>query len=198
MNSKLTRTIVGAPFALAVTLVLALLMSGMIRGPEKVDIPVIESEPIEWKRGVIDTEVEPKPDPVRPKPEPIPDIEYPDYLPIDDSKIDHKGPTITIPKDEVPDQFTAIDRGPQAISRFAPPYPPGPKSRGIEGWVLVEFTVSASGAVEDIVIKESHPKGVFDRTVRRTVSKWKYRPAEQNGKSVPVRIEVMLSFNLDE
>ncbi len=43
------------------------------------------------------------------------------------------------------------------LVRVLPQYPPQAMSRGIEGWVIVEFTISAAGTVKDPVVLESDP-----------------------------------------
>jgi TonB family protein len=55
-------------------------------------------------------------------------------------------------------------------------YPKRAIERGIEGSVTVEFTVTETGAVEDPVVIESNPPGIFDRAATDTVSLYKYRP----------------------
>jgi protein TonB len=62
--------------------------------------------------------------------------------------------------------------------------------------VLVEFTVTESGEVQDPVIIEANPPGVFDQTVLETVRRWRFRPKEQNGKPIAVRARQPLEFKL--
>jgi protein TonB len=83
-----------------------------------------------------------------------------------------------------------------AVVRTPPLYPPEARSRGIEGKVLVEFTVTESGEVQDPVIIEANPPGVFDQTVLETVRRWRFRPKEQNGKPIAVRARQPLEFKL--
>jgi len=47
--------------------------------------------------------------------------------------------------------------------RFVTPdYPQSAADQGIGGYAVVEFTVSAIGAVSDVAIVENQPQGVFD------------------------------------
>ena len=49
------------------------------------------------------------------------------------------------------------------IVKVAPIYPRRAQSRGIEGYVIVEFTVTKNGSVRNPLVIESQPEGIFDR-----------------------------------
>lgn len=94
----------------------------------------------------------------------------------------------------------ASDRDVLPIVRVEPIYPSRPMSRGIEGYVILEFTVLASGAVdeESILVLEGDPEGMFDSAAIRAVRKWKYRPKVVAGKPVPqYGIRTKLTFQLE-
>lgn len=57
-----------------------------------------------------------------------------------------------------------------------PQYPSRAASRGIEGYVLVGFSIAPSGAVINPEIVEASPPGVFDRAALNAVKKFKYKP----------------------
>lgn len=58
----------------------------------------------------------------------------------------------------------------------APEYPRRALARGIEGWVLVSFTIAASGSVADPMVVDADPPGVFDAAALRAVMRYRYRP----------------------
>lgn len=94
----------------------------------------------------------------------------------------------------------ASDREVLPIVRVEPMYPTRALSRGIEGYVILEFTVLASGAVDEasVVILEGQPEGMFDSAAERAVKKWKYRPKVVNGQPVPqYGIRTKLTFQLE-
>ncbi len=70
------------------------------------------------------------------------------------------------------------------ILRVPPIYPSRAAQRGIEGWVVVEFTITPTGAVADPVVVSSHPSSIFNRAALRTIKKWKYRPKVVDGVAV--------------
>ena len=85
------------------------------------------------------------------------------------------------------------------IVKVAPLYPQSAASRGIEGYVLLEFTVTETGATADPVIIESQPKGVFDNAASKAVLKFKYKPRVENG--LPIRVagvRHVITFKLDK
>ncbi|NWG47473.1 MAG: energy transducer TonB [Alphaproteobacteria bacterium] len=57
-----------------------------------------------------------------------------------------------------------------------PVYPRGAERRGIEGYVVVKFTVTPEGQVADINVVESSPEGVFDEAAVQAVEKWTFEP----------------------
>ena len=73
------------------------------------------------------------------------------------------------------------------IVKVRPKYPQRALSRGIEGSVTMKFTVTESGTVEDPVVFESDPPGIFDRVATDAVLLYKYRPKVVDGE--PVRVE---------
>lgn len=74
----------------------------------------------------------------------------------------------------------------------APEYPRGAERRGIEGYAVVEYTVTAEGTVENATVVEANPEGVFDRAVLRAIEGWNYAPAATATEGVQQRFD----FNL--
>ncbi len=71
------------------------------------------------------------------------------------------------------------------IVKVAPIYPSRAVTMDLEGYVIVEFTVTRSGTTRDVVVIEStHP--VFDRAAREAASKFKYKPRVIDGEPVEV------------
>jgi protein TonB len=73
------------------------------------------------------------------------------------------------------------------IDKNAPHYPMTARTRGIEGYCVVEDTVTGAGTVKDPVVVESNPRGVFDKTSIEAALKFKYRPRVVNGEAIEVR-----------
>jgi protein TonB len=65
-------------------------------------------------------------------------------------------------------------------------YPRRALQRGIEGYVVVEFTVTKQGSVRDPVVVEAEPEGIFDQAAMDAVLKFKYKPRVIDGEAVEV------------
>jgi len=72
------------------------------------------------------------------------------------------------------------------IVRVQPVYPRRAAERGIEGWVVVELTVTAAGTTTDIRVVDADPKGIFDQAAIKAAEKFKYKPRMVDGVGVPV------------
>ena len=85
------------------------------------------------------------------------------------------------------------------LVRVLPQYPPRAMSRGTEGWVLVEFTISAAGTVKDPVVIDSYPSSIFNRAMLRAIRKWKYKAKIVDGVAVErTGVQVRQIFELEE
>ncbi|TYK64404.1 energy transducer TonB [Colwellia echini] len=84
------------------------------------------------------------------------------------------------------------------IVKVAAVYPRRAQSRGIEGFVVVEFVVTKTGAVTDAVVVQSEPEGVFDRAALDAVAKFKYKPRVVDGVAMEVAgVQNKISFEID-
>jgi len=123
------------------------------------------------------------------------------------SNANPNGPSVNIP---VSSLNTGLDiAGPGAIAmadteaiplfRMQPEYPDRAASRGIEGYVIMEFTVTETGSVTNIKVVEANPPGIFDRAATRAMERWKYKPKIVDGKPVPRHgVRNQLTFKLDQ
>lgn len=84
------------------------------------------------------------------------------------------------------------------IVRVAPVYPARALSRGLEGFVDLSFTVTATGTVKDPIILQSSST-LFERAALRAVLKFKYKPRVVDGVPVEVPgVKTRISFELEE
>ena len=85
------------------------------------------------------------------------------------------------------------------IIKVAPVYPRRALARGLEGFVLVQFTVTETGSVRDPVVIEAQPPSIFDRAAINAALKFKYKPKMVDGKPVAVTGVVnRIVFELEE
>ena len=90
-----------------------------------------------------------------------------------------------------------VDGDALAIVRVLPRYPSRALSRGIEGWVLLEFAIDPIGQAIEPVVIEADPPGIFNRAAINAVKKWKYRPMVEDGKpTVRPGVRQLISFRI--
>ena len=80
------------------------------------------------------------------------------------------------------------------VQFVAPTYPEDALSRGISGWVDLEFTVSPVGKVTDITVTGAEPSNVFERAARSALMRSRYAPVVRNGVAVAQRAHVRIRF----
>lgn len=93
---------------------------------------------------------------------------------------------------------TVRDREAVPVVRVQPMYPQRLADQGIEGYVLLSFTITPSGGVSDVSVLESKPAGAFDRSAKKALKRWRYDPQLVDGKPVARRGQtVRLDFALE-
>lgn len=92
-----------------------------------------------------------------------------------------------------------INSGLLPIVEVQPIYPHNAISRDIEGYVVVEFTVTASGTTDDIKIVEALPASIFNKAAVKATQKSRYKPQIVNGKPEAVSgMRKMFTFTLED
>lgn len=85
------------------------------------------------------------------------------------------------------------------LVRIAPDYPARAAARGIEGWVIVQFTITPTGSVRDPIVVESMPKNVFDDSALKAIARWRYNPKVEGGVAVErVGVRTIIRFVLEQ
>ena len=85
------------------------------------------------------------------------------------------------------------------IVRVQPVYPQSAASNNTEGFVLMQFDITETGATDNITVVESEPEGVFDESALQAMAKWKYKPRIQGGQAQrQTGLTVQLDFQLAE
>ena len=133
---------------------------------------------------------------VKPEKPPEPETPPPDLTPppMDVSTPD-TGVSLASPKAAAIDMggigMGAADGEYLPIVKVAPVYPSRALSRGIEGYVIVEFTVTSAGTVVDPVVVEAFtaegkPTTIFNSSAVKAAKKFKYKPKVVDGEPVGV------------
>jgi protein TonB len=93
--------------------------------------------------------------------------------------------------------LTELDGVPRARVQPSPAYPPEARQTGLNGEVVVEFTVDETGAVVDPRAIRSTAR-VFEEPALRAVARWRFEPGLRGGHPVRFRMAVPIVFRLDE
>ncbi len=84
------------------------------------------------------------------------------------------------------------------IVKVQPVYPRRALSRGIEGYVIVEFTVTKQGTTKDIRVVES-TSGMFENAAMKAASKFKYKPRVVDGQPIEVPgVQNKITFEIED
>ncbi len=120
-------------------------------------------------------------------------------------------PTLDLPNLDVPmsggegmyiGNFASIDKTEEGdiipIVKIRPIYPRDAQMKGLEGWVKIEFTINAIGAVKSPRVIDSKPARIFNREAIRAILKWKFKPRVIDGVAVDRQATQTIDFNLDQ
>jgi len=92
-----------------------------------------------------------------------------------------------------------IDRDALPLVRVNPVYPTRAEELRIEGWVRVQFNVTATGTVRDAIAVASEPRGTFDEAALEAVARWRYNPRVDAGLVVErVGLETLFRFRIED
>jgi len=83
------------------------------------------------------------------------------------------------------------------LSSGKPRYPESLRSAGVDGSVLIQFTVDTTGRVDMQSLKIlSSTHSLFTDAVRQSLGAFRFKPAEVNGKRVPALAQMPFEFHL--
>lgn len=208
-------------FVLALALTSALFAGLWSVISRKVDVGEIQrATKIEFTRLKRDSEVKTRPKQQKVELEKPPEVQTAPQIAIDMGLGDRGGPAIDILPPTIGASGAALsglsfggsgaagrggglgaasDRDVVPLVRIEPDYPARAAQRGIEGFVVLQFTITPAGTVKDPVVLDAEPDGVFDAAAVAAVSRWKYNPKMEGGVAVERRgVRVKLNFQLEK
>ena len=77
-------------------------------------------------------------------------------------------------------------------------YPEAARLNGVEGTVVIGFTILASGRITDLEVKRDIGSGCGDAALSLVAQMPQWTPATKNGESVDLRMELPVHFYLDD
>jgi TonB family protein len=80
------------------------------------------------------------------------------------------------------------------VKSVQPQYPPKAEKSAVEGWVDLDFTVTDTGAVQDVAVDVAKPPGVFEAAATAALLQWRYKPLVRDAKAVATRARIRIRF----
>jgi len=202
MNST-TRAVATVPPALLVTSALIMVMVGLV-GVQRAKTERVKAIPL--PKIVTPTEevveVNPIEKPVKPEfdetPPPTVTLEPFDGNAVENQVAMIKSERFKVSPELEPAGVNMADGNLIPIVKVAPVYPARAVARGIEGDVLVEYTVTTIGSVKDPVVVSSD-SSLLEAEALKSALKYRYKPRVINGQAVEVPgTRTVIKFRLEK
>ena len=196
------RYAIGVGLGALVTFALFFLMQAIIATNEANLDEGAKGKLLDFVRLQEDQEIETKqrkPKPPPPPDEPPPDMPKPDFEASDISQgVDIGAVSVDVSLSVEGGGFSS-DGEYLPIVKVNPQYPRRALTRGIEGYVILEYVVTKIGGVRDPVVIEAKPPGIFNRAAINAALKYKYKPKVVNGEAIDVAgVKTRIVFELTE
>ena len=191
---------IGFAIGLAFSLLLFWVMWSLVSVPVDV-FEMAQATRVEFTRMRQDTDVQKKQqEKVKPdEPPPVPEVPQ---LNFSKGSVENNVAQLT-PTTDVSGALSKMkmtagsDRDIIPLVRINPDYPPRALSRGLQGWVIVQFTISATGTVKDAKVVDSS-NSVFNDAALKAIARWRYNPKVEEGVAVErVGVQTKLVFQLE-
>lgn len=98
----------------------------------------------------------------------------------------------TVSADEVPSLYLSSSKL-TVLEQVSPDYPIFADRAGVDGYVVLAFTVAPDGSVVTPTVTEAS-SGQFTQSALNAISRWQFEPVMDNGVAVPVRSNLKFSF----
>lgn len=197
------RYIFGVVLGAIATFALFMLMQALIKSDRSAFDDSKKGKIVDFVRLQEDEEIQikdRKPKPPPPPDEPPPDMPKPDFDSSDVSQgVDIGAVNVNVDLNVGGVGGFSSDGEYLPIVKVNPVYPRRAQTRGIEGYVLLEFIVTKLGTVKDPVVIEAKPPGIFDRAAINAALKFKYKPKVVNGEPIDVAgVPHRITFELED
>ena len=205
MVNNLFRTLIVLPQAAFITLLLLMLMVSLIEFSDKsldkskrIKLPDIYMPEVEIKtQRIVEKPEKPEIDETPP-----PEIPKQDFDKIDGNaavgQVASPGRIKTKLDLDIGAGLQVSDSEYLPIVKVAPQYPRRALNRGVEGYVLLEYTVTKQGTVKNPVVIEAKPKNIFNNAVIKSAQRYKYKPRVIDGVPVEVSgVRTKVTFQLE-
>jgi TonB family protein len=99
-----------------------------------------------------------------------------------------------LPNDAQPIRVGGAITEPRKVRNVAPVYPEIARQARVQGIVILEATIDATGKVTEVTVLRGVP--LLDQAAIEAVRQWEYTPTLLDGKPVPVIMTITVNFKL--
>lgn len=202
---KPVRFVTSAALAFVITALLFILMPTLIETADK----ALDEKPRTKLADIFmpDTDIETRVDEVKPEKPAEPEEPPPDLAPpeMDTPDLDTSNMVNISPGQQRVDISVdggaglAMDGEYLPIVKVAPIYPRRAQSRGVEGYCIVEYVVTKSGAIRDPRPVDCQPQGYFESASVQAATKFKYKPRVVDGEPIEVAgVQNKFTYTLEQ
>jgi protein TonB len=85
---------------------------------------------------------------------------------------------------------------PVPVRMTAPAFPEEMRRAGVSGLVTVNCLIDEKGEVQDMKIEKAS-NVLFVKPALAALSKWRFKPAQRDGVTVPARVDIPIRFNFE-
>lgn len=202
---KPVRVVISAALAFVITALLFILMPTLIETADK----TLDEKPRTKLADIFmpDMEIETNIEEVKPEKPAEPEEPPPDLAPpeIENPDVDaemvnispgQQGIDISI---DVGSGLAGGDGEYLPIVKVAPIYPRRAQSRGVEGYCIIEYVVTRSGAIRDPQAVDCQPSGYFESASVQAATKFKYKPRVVDGEPIEVAgVQNKFTYTLEQ
>ena len=103
--------------------------------------------------------------------------------------------TVLAPSDAL--KVGGVVKTPKKLVNVPPRYPDDAVQAKVQGEVVLDVVVDATGVPTDVAVQVSQSVPMLDAAAIEAVRQWRYEPTLMNGVAVPVVMTVTLGFTLD-
>jgi TonB family protein len=111
------------------------------------------------------------------------------------------GPSYVRTADKIPEEPGVFMAGVSGVTQPECKYCPSPdysdasRAAKFQGTVVLSVVVTSEGLVSGIYVLKGAPFGLTDQAIKATKN-WRFQPSQKDGKPVPARVSVELTFRL--
>ena len=92
----------------------------------------------------------------------------------------------------------SLKHPPILLKQITPNYPEYARRRGIEGFVILQFTININGRVTNPSVQQANPPDHFETAALRAIKQWQFSPGRNdNGTPIPCRFQMRIDFKLE-